>query len=477
MKRFFLFLSLSLVQISLQAQDFEQWFLPQTMRVDYYRIATKEKEFLTLDAVYEEGIWPGSRTVLLDTLNLGDNFFTVNDRETGTLLTSRGFSTLCGEWQTTEEAIHSWRTFHETVRFPMPKKSIVLSFWKRDSIVGKGKPLAFRKIHEFVIDPQDSVHVRRYKPSRAFKVKDILINGSCEQKVDILILGDGYTAEEQEKFRADAQHFTDVLFSVFPFSMHKHDFNVRALEVISEESGIDKPDIHVWKKNILGTSYNTFGSARYVLTEDNKTLRDIASAAPYDVLTILVNDNRYGGGGIFNLYTTCFTQPAQKGQEWEMDYVYVHELGHCFAGLGDEYYSSQISYIDFYPQDVEPWEPNLTRNINPGTLKWKELVSADTPIPTPWEKEKYDSLETVRGRLNRLSPSYYQERETLLVQTRAILSDERWKGRAGAFEGGGYVSHGIYRPALDCKMFSLNPVDFDPVCAAAIERMIKMYTK
>ena len=219
--------------------------------------------------------------------------------------------------------------------------------------------------------------------------------------------------------------------------------------------------------------YNTFGSARYVLTEENKAIRDIAGSAPYDFITILVNDSRYGGGGIFNLYTTCFTKPVKAGQEWEMDYVYVHEFGHCFGGLGDEYYSSQVSYVDFYPKGVEPWEPNVTRTNTRENLKWRSLISTNTPIPTPWHKTKYDSIETVQGKIDRFASDYYEKRAGMLISANDILKDSSCIGIVGAFEGSGYTSKDMYRPAIDCKMFSLNPVDFDPVCAAAIERMIR----
>jgi hypothetical protein len=308
-------------------------------------------------------------------------------------------------------------------------------------------------------------------------VFDVMVNGPTDKKVDILILGDGYAKNDIEKFRKDAKHFTEQLFSYQPFKKHKNDFNIRAMEVISDDSGIDMPDQNVWKHTALGTMYNTFGSARYVLTEENRAMRDIADTAPYDFITILVNDNRYGGGGIFNLYTTCFTKPAKAGQEWEMDYVYVHEFGHCFGGLGDEYYSSQVSYVDFYPKGVEPWEPNVTRTNTKENLKWRNVTLLDTPIPTPWQKAKYDSIETLRGKLDRLASDYYDKREGLLKSGKEILKDPKWIGIVGAFEGSGYTSKDMYRPAIDCKMFTFNPVDFDPVCAAAIERMIEMYIK
>jgi hypothetical protein len=460
------------------AQTYDKNFTAATMRVDYYRTGTKGQEQITLDNVYEEGAWPGSKVNLLDTLNLGDCFVKVSDLQTNVLLYSRGYSTVFGEWQTTKEALDgTFRTFHETVRFPFPKRPAVISFLRRDKFVAAGEMMAFREVASFVIDPNSPTAIHREIQRSPFRTFDVMINGPVEKKVDILLLGDGYAKEDMEKFRKDVKHFTEQLFSYQPFKKHKNDFNVRALEVISDDSGIDKPDQAIWKHTALGTTYNTFGSARYVLTEENRALRDIADAVPYDFIIILLNDNRYGGGGIFNLYSTCFTKPVEAGQEWEMDYVFVHEFGHCFGGLGDEYYNSQVSYVDFYPKGVEPWEPNVTRTNTKDHLKWRSLMQPETPIPTPWQKATYDSIEAVRGKLDRLASGYYEKRDGLLKSSNAILKDPSWVGVVGAFEGSGYTSKGLYRPALDCKMFALNPVDFDPVCAAAIERMIELYTK
>jgi len=278
-----------------------------------------------------------------------------------------------------------------------------------------------------------------------------------------------------EKFQKDARHFSDVMFGTHPFSDRKQDFNVWAVEVESGESGIDVPDKNVWKSNALGTMYNTFGSARYILTTDNKAVRDAAAAAPYDFICILINDTRYGGGGIFNLYATTYTREVVKGQEWQMDYVYVHEFGHSFAGLGDEYYSSSTAYNDFYSPGVEPWEPNVTALVDKKNLKWKALQTAGVELPTPWEKTQYDSIEVLRGKLDRLAPDYYEKREPLYRAEQSILTKSAGKGKVGAFEGAGYAAKGLYRPSVDCRMFSLSLVGFDPVCTAAINRAIDFY--
>jgi hypothetical protein len=160
-----------------------------------------------------------------------------------------------------------------------------------------------------------------------------------------------------------------------------------------------------------------------------------------------------------------------------MEYVYVHEFGHSFGGLGDEYYSSQVSYNDFYQKGIEPWEPNLTALTDKKNIKWKSFLDTGTPLPTPWDKSSYDSLGRERSKLDRLAPDYYAKREPLYQAEQRILKSAQFAGLVGAFEGAGYVSEGIYRPAVDCRMFSLSLVDFDPVCSAAISRVIDFYSK
>ena len=454
------------------AQSFDRFFTDKTLRMDYYHTGTKGQETFSLDKVYEEGQWPGSRNNLIDPLNLGEYMVRVYDVATAMPIYSRGYSTIFNEWQTTDEALAGiYRTFHETVRFPFPKNPVQVTISRRD------KQMIFHEVFSTVIDPNSPTEINRQKRTPMFKSNKILDNGLPEKKVDLLIVGDGYTKSDLDKLRSDAKRFTDALFSTSPFKERKKEFNVWLIEVESGESGIDIPDKTIWRENVLGTMYNTFGSARYILTEENRILRDIAGAVSYDAIAILCNDNRYGGGGIYNLYTTCYTQTDKKGMEWQMEYVFVHELGHSFAGLGDEYYSSQISYVDFYSKGIEPWEPNITALNDPAKLKWKEFVEKGTPLPTPWEKAAYDSLERERGKLDRLAADYYEKREPLYQAGRQLLKNSQYAGKVGAFEGAGYVSTGLYRPSADCRMFSLSLVGFDPVCAATINRMIDYYTK
>ncbi len=469
--RLLFFVCLIVVPASGSARSFDQFFYDKTLRVDYFHTGTKGMETISLDKVYEEGEWPGSLVNLLDTLNYGEYIVRIYDVQTAAMIYSRGYSTMFNEWQTTDEAVAGvHRTFHETVRIPYPKRKIQFTISARD------KMMNFQEIFSANIDPNSPTAVIHKRLAMPFKIVPLVKNGPSHEKVDLLILGDGYRKEDLEKFRHDAKHFNDLMFSTSPFKERKNDFNVWTIEVISPDSGIDKPDKNIWKRTALGTSYNTFGSARYILTDENRALRDIADAVPYDFILILVNDNRYGGGGIYNLYSTCYTIPDAPGQEWQPDYVYVHEFGHSFGGLGDEYYSSQTSYNDFYPQGVEPWEPNLTALNDKDHLKWKEFVNAQTPLPTPWEKSTYDSLERERGKLDRLAADYYTKREPLYQGEQKILKTSQYVGKVGAFEGAGYAAVGIYRPSIDCRMFSLSLVGFDPVCAASINRVIDFYS-
>ncbi len=465
---FFLLLTLPL---SAAPQGFERFFVDKTLRIDYYHTGAKGTETISLDKCYEEGEWAGSLVNLVDTLNLGEYVARAYDEPTSSMIFSRGFSSVFNEWQSTDESLAGiFRTFHETVRMPYPKAKVQLTISRRD------RKMDFHEIFSAVIDPNSPTEINREKKPARFRVVPLAENGSPHQKVDLLIVGDGYRREDMEKFRRDARHYNDVMFSTSPFKERKSDFNVRTIEVVSQDSGIDKPDKNVWKNTALGTMYNTFGSARYVLTEENRVLRDIAGEAPYDFILILINDNRYGGGGIFNLYATCYTITDAPGKEWQTDYVYVHEFGHSFGGLGDEYYTSQTSYNDFYQKGVEPWEPNLTALTDKHSVKWRSFVDPDTPVPTPWEKSTYDSLGRERAKLDRLAPDYYAKREPIYQAEQHILKTTRFAGKIGAFEGAGYVSQGIYRPSADCRMFSLSLVGFDQVCSVALKRVIDFYS-
>lgn len=451
--------------------EFGKYFKDETCRFDYVHTGTKGSEQISLDKICVESAWPGGIYGLVDTLNLGEYHFTIVDSGSGRVIYSRGFSTIFNEWQTIDEAAQgAFRAFHESVRFPLPLKTVRLELFRRS------RQRALIKIFSTTIDPT-SVDIFREKNVSDVVVTEIMQNGPPHEKVDIVMLGDGYTKDEMEKYLADVRRYTDILFTTQPFKSRKIDFNVHAVCVPSDESGIDQPDKHIWKRTALNTSYNTFGSARYVLTMNNDAVRDYAALVPYDFICVLVNTARYGGGGIFQLYATCFTGEETKETSWFSDYVFVHEFGHLFGGLGDEYYTSDVPYTDFLPTGVEPWEPNVAAVVSREKLKWRDMVSASTPLPTEWGKKIFDSLSTVLRTLKRTESGYEEKRSSVLSALTMFLDRHQLSSVVGAFEGAGYMSNGLYRPAVNCRMFSKTLIDFDPVCSRAINRMIDLYTK
>jgi hypothetical protein len=450
LRRLMLWLIVPLSLLGKTGPEFDQYFIDKTMRVDFYFTGNHDSCTIMLDQVIEEPIWAGSITNLIDTLNLGTHLVKILDAQTKTLLYSRGFCSLFQEWQTTEEALSRVsRAISASVLFPYPLNPVIVELYSRD------KTNTFIKQFETTIDPASQL-IKRDKPRGNFKAKSYLQNGSPHTKVDILILPEGYTRREMRQFREDVKHFMEVFFNSPPYAEFKEQFNIWYLEVPSEESGIDDPRKGVFVKSAFEFSYNSFETDRYILGFENQRIRDIAASAPYDQLYFLINSPKYGGGGIFNLYSTCYNHSDNEESSWWPDYVFVHEFGHAFGGLADEYYSSEVAYSEFYPPGVEPWEPNLTICTDKNKLKWRELVDDNTPIPTPWEKQLYDKIPYKDSK----------SREELL------RSQEYW-GKVGAFKGAGYASEGLYRPFLDCRMFSKTLINYCPVCCAAIVRVIK----
>ena len=309
-------------------------------------------------------------------------------------------------------------------------------------------------------------------------VLELLKSGDPAAKVDLLILGDGYTAAERPKFETDARRLVEILFSFEPFKSRKADFNVWGLSPASAESGIARPSSGRYRRSPVGATYDAFGSERYVLTFDNRAFRDIASHAPYDVVEILVNGQTYGGGGIFNLYATVAADST-----WA-PYVFVHEFGHHFAGLADEYYTSDVAYLPAADR-VEPWEMNVTALHDPASLKWKDLVTPGTPLPTPWDKAAF---ETVLARRPGEATRHPGRQPAGIGNGRALSRPSRPTRRkllgtgphahaVGAFEGAMYQARGYYRPQADCVMFTRNEVPFCAVCRRALSTVIDLYSR
>jgi hypothetical protein len=468
--RVFIVLHISALFFVLSASAFAA---PQTMRLDYYHTGGHQQELFSLDRVVIEPLpWPGDLSKAIDDTNLGKYFFEVKDQTTKRVLYSRGFASIYGEWETTDEAKSIVRTFQESLRFPAPATPVEVVLKKRDA------RNVFRDLWSTVIDPQDQFIDRSKSPAPA-PVITIQKTGDPATKVDFLILGDGYTAAEAQKFEADVRRLTEVLFATSPFKEHRKDFNVWALCPPAVESGISRPSTGIHHDSPLGATYDAFGSERYVLTFDNRAVRKAAAFAPYEFIEILANNRTYGGGGIFNLYSTVAVDNAFA------NYVFVHEFGHHFAGLADEYYTSSVAYAPATDK-VEPWEPNVTALLDVSTLKWRTLVSAFasvTPIPTPWNKEAFENysreIQKRRAQL-RKDKRPEQEMEALfreeLEHEKVMFAAEKHAGQVGAFAGAMYEARGYYRPEIDCIMFSRTD-HFCAVCRRAIERIIDLYSR
>jgi hypothetical protein len=440
---------------------------PRTMRVDYVHSGNASEEHFALDAVVLEGAWPGPLDRWIDETNLGRYYFQVIDRATNRLLYSRGFAGIYGEWETTDEAKQQHRAFHESVRFPAPAAPVQVVLKKR------GPNNEFREVWSTVVDPADPAIDRSAPPK--LNVWAVMENGAPRDKVDLLLLGDGYTAAEMDKWHRDARRTADTLFAVSPFKEHRADFNVWAIDTPAEESGVSRPSDGVYRRSPLRAAYDAFGSERYVLTFDNRRLREIASAAPYEFMEIVVNDRKYGGGGIFNLFATVSADNAFT------PYVFVHEFGHHFAGLADEYYTSDVAY-DTSTARPEPWEPNVTADAT--AAKWKELSTAGIPLPSSWPKQEFEQMQQEiqkRRREIRAAHRPEDEMEALFREERVrdtkLLSSGPNAGKVGAFEGAMYEGRGYYRPQQDCIMFTRDEGGFCAVCRRAIERVIRMYAR
>lgn len=450
---------------------FDNWFTASTMRVDYFHTGGPGSEVVALDRVVSDGTWPGSRTQLVDPTDLGNYLFEVIDSGTKRTVYSRGFSSLYAEWETIAESKQVHRTFHESLRFPWPKAPVQVVVKKR------GREDAFHEIWSTSVDP-GSRFVTRADARPAGTVWTLFENGDPSEKVDLLLIGDGYTSAELPKFHADAKRLVDAMFAVEPYKSRKADFNVRALDLPSAQSGVNRPQAAAFRRTPVSAEYNIFDTERYVLTYDNRALRDAAAAAPYEFVEILVNEKTYGGGGIFNVHATAAVDSAYA------EYVFIHEFAHHFAGLGDEYYTSAVAYETGGSDHPEPWEPNLTALHNPAMLKWRDLVSAGTPLPTPWNRGEFEkhTAESQKARADRRAKGAPEaDIETLMRSEEGwqttFLASLPYSGQVGAFEGAGYEAKGLYRPSPDCVMFTRDRVGFCKVCARAIARIIDLYAR
>ena len=424
MKKTIVFLFAIAISIVSRAQDvdFERYFQDEgSLRMDVFQCGTSESSHYVFERFIIEPHFGGSKVNLIDPFNFGTNRVKVIDAQTNTLVYSRGYNTLFREWQTTDEARMMERCYEESVSVPLPRNEAYIILEIRNF---NGE---FEEIFSKLYDPDEIFNTteQRY----VFPVQDVMVNGSPESKVDIVILPEGYTAAEMPKFQQDCQNLANVFAQAEPFASHINDFNFRAVMAPSEESGIDIPASHTWVRTILNAHFYTFYIDRYCTTRNYFAVKDVAANAPYDQIYILVNSDQYGGGGFYNFYSM-----STAGNMSASD-VIVHEFGHAFGGLADEYEEPDNPLALLYNLNVEPWEPNITTLVDFDS-KWADLVQPDTPIPTP---------------------NNYQYNNTV-----------------GAFQGGGYLSSGMYRPQRRCMMRDYAP--FCAVCNRTIEAMIEAHS-
>jgi hypothetical protein len=417
------FLTLLVSQNIFAQNDFDLWFENYALRIDYYLVGDSENQYIYLDDILVEPYWSGSHSSTIDKQVFGTHRIEVYDKLSSTLIFSKGFCTLYQEWQTTLEAQNLPRAFEQVTRIPFPKQDVVIK------LIGRDSEGTYSNLYEFEVDPKSILINRRLvHPVDVIKIVD---NGPFNQRFDLVFIAEGYTAGQIEKFRADAKRFTDYLFAQAPFNQLIESINVWVVEPVSENEGPSNPGKGYWNNSPTHSSFYTFGIERYLTTSRFKRVMDIAANAPGDLVYILANSSEYGGGGIYNHY--CLTTTDHELS----NIVFIHELGHGLAGLGDEYYTSDVAYQNFYPLNVEPWEPNLTTLVD-FSKKWGNLMNKSTPIPTPL--------------------------------------DEAYMNQIGVFEGGGYMEKSVFRPYIDCRMKSNEAPGFCPVCQKIIISIIETYS-
>ena len=426
MKKIILLLYLiSGCNLAFGSQLFNDYFTGKACRVDFHFCGNSKLTTVFLDNIKQEPFWGGRRNHLDKDLNLGDFRFRLLDSLSNQTIYINGFDALFREWQSTPEATRTSKSFEQSLQFPFPKKTVILVIEKRIDFD------QWQELFRYTLQPDDKLIERR--TPHAVPVKTIYQANTPEHAVDIAVIAEGYTTAEQDKFYRDAQQLADNLFTHEPFASNKDRFNIYAIAVPSEDSGVSIPQDSIWKNTAVSSHFYTFYEPRYLTTLSTKKVCDLAALVPYDAIYILANTATYGGGGIYNLYALTAADNKMVTQ------VSVHEFGHSFAGLADEYfYEHQDVLSGMYDLKQEPWEPNITSLVH-FDQKWEAEVQKGVPIPTP--------------------------------------ATDRYKGEIGVFEGGGYITKGMYRPSFDCRMRTNTAPDFCPVCRQAIERMIRFLTE
>lgn len=426
------------------SDDFNRVFNDSTLRVDYIFGGGPNGLALFLDSQSKTAGWAGRRNNLKEVPLQGNGRIEVVDPKTGDVLYKHSFSSLFQEWLHTPEASTTPRSFENTFLLPLPKDTAEIVVTLLDN---RNNTLATLK---HLYDPADELVRTRRKTGNL--VEYIHKGGDPQEVIDVAMLAEGYTPEEREAFLEHAKRMAEEILSYEPFKSRKDRFNFVAVLSPSPESGVSVPLEEVWPETAFNSHYSTFHSPRYLTSPNVKKMHDALTGVPYEHIIILVNTERYGGGGIYNSY-----QMAATRNEHSLP-VTVHEFGHSFGGLADEYFYTDEE-DETYALDVEPWEPNITTLVD-FSSKWEDMVTPGTPIPTPSESEQSGG----RG-------------EKMKRDKKNAKSAKTDKGPVvGAFEGGGYKSKGVYRPVETCRMRDNYYPAFCPVCEASLTRLIDFYT-
>jgi hypothetical protein len=484
---FLVILALSTLVVAQVQPPFDEYFLDKALRVDLYQAGDAKDESVSVHQVYEEGLWPESKSGLLPSFEYGRYVYKLYDVASNRLIFARGFDTMFAEYKTTSPALAGTaRVFERSVRMPLPKRPALFVVEKRD------KRHLLLPLFSQVLDPAD-YHIIREKPASGDWIYEAQVTGDPHDKVDFVFVAEGYIAEDKDKFKADVDRMTAFLFTVEPYKGMKSRFNIRAVFRASAERGMDEPRQRSYKKTMLNASFNAFDLDRYMLIEDDYRMHEIAGQVPYDAIIVLVNSKRYGGGSIsFDYCVTTVDHPRSPE-------VFVHELGHSFAGLADEYYQSEVSYNDFYPAGVEPLEPNITALLDPANVKWKDLLSPGIGVPTEYGKERGEALQAelrenraARGKaaeaakkrgatakeLKGIEDKSAAAEAALVAKLQAVRKEyASLDDKVGVFEGAGYASKGLYRSQVYCIMIGNPKNEFCRVCQRAIGRMIDFYSR
>lgn len=405
----------------------------RTLRVDYVFSGTDKATEISLDRLYAFDGWAGRRVNLDKVPVKGNGRISMTDIASGKVIYMQSFSTLFQEWKTTEEAVKLRKAFENTFLLPMPSDKAVVKVELYDFFGNVSASLSH------VVDPSDILirKMDQVAPPHRYLLK----SGSPEEKIDVAIVAEGYTEEEAEQFYHDAQVALEAILAHDPFGKLKDRFNFVAVALISEDSGVSVPREGVWKNTAVGSNYDTFYSDRYLTTSCVWKMHDALCGVPYEHLVILANTDTYGGGGIYNSYT--LTTARHK----DFRPVVVHEFGHSFAGLADEYYYDD-QFVEYYYSDSEPWEQNIT-TLYDFSSKWDDMLPKVIGIPTPFDGDVWEKIH-----------------EGIPMES-----------LVGVYEGAGYQSKGVYRPYPDCRMKTNTAECFCPVCQRAIERIIRFYTE